>query len=148
MTHHPLDISGTRTVRLVLPITDEDQQALREAGVPIPDPAEVVLLLREASNRERARYGTDMEPGGPAQRDGQGWVTGLLLRRAEPGTDPRVMREVVNGLGPTDTAMLTHAYLTGVLPDPKAAAGAVQATLTGMTNGLLGTLASAGPSPS
>lgn len=148
MTEHPLDITGTRTTALVLPLTPDAVEALTAAGVPVPHPAQVRLLLTEATMRERARFQSDQEPGGPGTADPMGWLTGLLLRRAEPGTDARVIAELLADMGPTDIAMLTHAYVMGVLPDPKVTAQAVQTTLSGMTTGLLGALGSAAPSPS
>lgn len=70
------------------------------------------------------------------------------MKRAVAGTERAVLLEFLKGLGPTQYAMLTHAYLMGVMPDPKLTAGAVQKTLTGSASGLLGALASLAYSPS
>lgn len=145
---NPLDITGTRAERIVFDLSPDAQAALAAAGVPVPEPAQVTLLLREATMRERTQLERDQQKGGRAQTDPLGWLASLLERRAEPGTDPRVLAELVQDFGPTDIAMLVHAYATGVLPDPKVTAAAVQTTLIGTSNGMLAALASAGPSPS
>lgn len=145
---HPLDITGTRATALVLPLSPDAITALAEAGVNVPQPAQVRLLLTESTMRERARFETDQQPGGPAQTDPVNWLADRLMHRAEPGTERAVVLEMLADCTPTDFAMLTHAYVMGVLPDPKATQQAVQMTLTGISNGLLATLASAGPSPS
>lgn len=142
------DFSNTRTMRLVLPITDDDQAALKKAGIPVPNPPQVVLELREANLREIERYNNDQEAGGAAKADPWGWFVGLMLRRAEKGTDQRVLEEVVKGLGRSDIAALTHAYLTGEPSDPKLTGAAMQKTMTGTSGSLLEMLASLVPSPS
>lgn len=145
---NPLDITGTRATALVLPLSPDAVAALTAQNIPVPEGQQVRLLLREATMRERAQFDRDQQDGGAARVDPMRWLGHLLARRAEPSVDNRVFAELVQDLGPTDVAMLSHAYVTGVLPDPKLTAQAMSQTLTGATNGLLAGLASVGLSPS
>lgn len=145
---NPLDITGTRTTSLLLPLSPDAVAALAAQEIAVPESGHVRLLLREATFRERAQFERDQEAGGAARVDPLRWLAHMLARRAEPGTDNRIFNEMVQDFGPTDIAMLTHAYLTGVLPDPKLIAGLVQQTQTGMMESLLTALGSGAPSPS
>lgn len=124
---------------LHLPLPQDTIDALTEAGVPVPEPAEVVLLLREPTMREK--YRLDRDQG--AATDYVEWFAALLMRRAAPGTDERVVRELIQDMSESTMASLTHAYLTGELPDPKLLAQVVGQTLSGMSDSLLTELTSA-----
>lgn len=100
-------------------------------------PEKVVLLLVEPSFREKYRFDREKK----AATDYVAWFTSLLMRRAAPDTDERVIRELIHDMSESAMANLTHAYLTGELPDPKVVGQVVRQTLTGMTGSLLSSLA-------
>lgn len=126
---------------LTLTLSADALDALRELGITDP-PAQVRVTHREASGRERERFQKDQQKGGAALADPNRWVAGLLARRADVA-DERVLLELVRDMGPTEIAQHVAAYHTGVMPDPKVVQKAVSGTLTGMTNRLLGVLATA-----
>lgn len=142
------DLFGLTLNRQELPLSPDDIEALQEKGIPVPDPAVIVFEWREANAREREKYAFQQRKGWKSEEDARAWMADLLMKRAAEGTDRRVLVEFLAGLGVTQSAMLTHAYLMGEMPDPKLTAGAIQKTLTGQTNGLLGALASLVYSPS
>lgn len=135
--------NGENTAELHLPLPAETQAALEEAGIDAP--AEVLLLLREATGRERQAFDAERQTIGvsnPVE-----WVTRLMMRRAAPDTDERVVRELLNDMTETVIAQIVLAYVTGALADPKALLEAVQGTQMQMTNLLLAQLG-AGTLPS
>lgn len=142
------DIFGLTLNRQELPLSAEDIEALQASGVAVPDPAVIVFEWREASACEREKYAAAQRAGWQSEAQSREWLADLLMKRAVAGTERAVLLEFLKGLGPTQYAMLTHAYLMGVMPDPKLTAGAVQKTLTGSASGLLGALASLAYSPS
>lgn len=149
MTDAPrLDITGTHVTPLVLPLSPDAVAALTARDIPVPEGQQVRLLLRDATYRERKQYGIDNDVGGAARTDPMGWMARMLRRRADRDLPLAVFDELLQDMSPTDIAMLSHAYVMGVLPDPKLTAQALSQTLTGATNGLLAGLASAGLSPS
>lgn len=129
-----LDITGVRTNELRLPLPQDTKDALAKKGIEAPD--EVTLYLQEATGRELQRFEQAQAPGGPAQRDTAAFIVDLMMRRAAPGTDVRVLQELVHDMTPTAIAQVTHAYCRGVLPDPKALMAAMT-RLTSQTETLL-----------
>jgi hypothetical protein len=123
--NEPLNLTGRVTLRVVLPIPDETRAALTEQGIDAP--AEIVLNLREGTNRENLRW--DQEKDTLGQTDPLGWTAALILRRAEAGTDERVIRELVNDMAPSVMGQFQQAYLTGRLVDPKAISDATVNTM-------------------
>lgn len=135
-------LNNPKEMRISLP--DETKKVLADKGIPAPD--HIILQLTEATMRERQQF--EKEQKTVAQTDPLGWTKSLIMKRAEPGTDERVVDELIFDMGPSAIASITHAYITGEVPDPNLVAAAVQQTLTGMTNRMLGALASGAQQPS
>ncbi|MFC6591672.1 hypothetical protein ACFP81_06380 [Deinococcus lacus] len=123
-------------MRIALPQDTKD--ALKEKGIEAPD--HITLMLTEATLRERQKFDADQK--GIAVTDPVAWTKSLIMKRAEPGTDERVVDELLLDMGPSAIASISHAYVTGEVPDPKLVAQAVQQTLSGMSRQMLGALAS------
>lgn len=122
-------------IRIALP--ESTRQALEAQGIEAPE--HVVLDLREATLRERQQF--DAEQATEGRTDPTAWVAKLIMRRAKPGTDERVVRELIMDMGPSAIASITHAYIMGEVPDSKLVAQAVQGTLNGLSQQMLGALA-------
>ena len=123
------DITGTHTSELTIPLPERTRQALADQGIEAPEA--VVLHLREATFEEQEEFQRSKE-------DPEAFVR-MMMNRAAPGTDERVMRQLLRAATYSTTATLTAAYLTGELPDPKVVREAVRSAMrTGMT----------GPTPS
>lgn len=135
--------------RITLPADTKD--ALREKGVK-DIPEAVILHLQEATSRERSRFTQRQEVGFGSDAESQEWLASLIMRRAAEGTDPVVVRELVNDLQPTQISQFMFAYISGEAgEDPKVLEQMAQATknLTlKMALPILETLAQAGLSPS
>ena len=102
---------------LRLPLPDDTRAALLAQDIEPPE--FVLLLLRQATPREVQQLAAmQMSPpnSGP---EAAHWMVQLLMRRAAPGTDERVVREVVNDMTPSAMTTFTFAYTEGRLPDPK-----------------------------
>lgn len=141
-----LDLTGSAYTEIRVPVSSDAREELTRQGVDAPE--YITLRMRDASVRERENLARDQQKGGRAETDTYQWFTALLMRRAAPGTDERVVAELVKDMGGSDMARFMAAYLSGNFPDPKATAQVVSTTLNGMTNNLLGLLSSAVPSPS
>lgn len=122
-------------------VIDQAAQEGREVqpGELVDIPDKVVLLLREATMREKYRFERDQK----AATDYHTWLTGILMRRAAPGTDERVVRELIVDMTESTVATLIHAYQTGEMPDPKLLGQVVSQTLSGMAGSLLTNLSNA-----
>lgn len=139
-----LDLPGLAITNLDLKLPDDTKEALREQGIEPPD--FVRLELREATPREKKAFERDQQKGGRAEKDTYNWLTSLLMRRAGPGTDERVVSELLLDMTDTLTASLTYAYLKGELPDPKVIGPLVAKTRNGLTNLVMKAVAGALPS--
>jgi len=119
------------TLSLVLPSTTKE--VLTAQGITAPDA--VVLELREATMRERQQFEKDQTRS--AQQDPVSWMTHMVMARAEQGTDRRVVQELVADMTPTDFALVTAAYLQGIVPDVATTAAAVRRATGGFTSQLI-----------
>lgn len=118
------DITGTHTSELTIPLPEQTRKALEGQGIEAP--AAVVLHLREATFEEQEEFERSKENPEVFVR--------MMLSRAAPGTDERVVRQLLRAATYSTTATLTAAYLTGELPDPKVVREAVKTAIrTGMT---------------
>ena len=115
-----IELGGVSNVMLKLPVRADAREALTEAGVK-DIPAFIALHVRQASMRERTKFEATQEK---LAADPAAWAADLIARRAEEGTDPRVIAEVAADLGPTEIAQLMYAFTQGeVITDPKALEG-------------------------
>lgn len=148
MTQTPLDITGTVTKLLRLPLTDDTREALSSQGVAAPE--FVTLHLRAATLREREQFEQRQKDPPTTTEATYEWVAQLLQRRATTGTDPRVLKELAKDLMPSQIAQLSYAYIDGeAIDDPKVQAGLahlVTRQTTAMARPVLEHLASAAPS--
>ena len=119
------DITGTHTSELTIPLPERTRQALADQGIEAPDA--IILHLREATFEEQDEF--------QRSREDPEFLVQMLMNRAAPGTDERVVRQLLRAATYSTIATLTAAYLTGELPDPKVVQEAVRATMrTGMTS--------------
>lgn len=139
------------TVMQRIPLPQDTKEALRERGVEnIPEA--VILHLQEATSRELERFNQRQEVGFGSDAESQEWLASLIMRRAEAGTDPVVVRELVRDLQPTQISQFMFAYLSGEAgEDPKVLeelAKANRSLILKMALPVLKTLAQADPLPS
>ncbi|GGN32249.1 hypothetical protein [Deinococcus daejeonensis] len=117
------DITDTETKPFNIPLPQSVKDALKAEDITAPE--KVVMQLREATLEER-------QGANSFTSDVEGAVH-MIMARAEPGTDERVVRALARKLTPSSVGVITAAYLTGEYPDPKAVAARVQeATRIGM----------------
>lgn len=125
-----------------LPVSPEAREALTAAGEPhIPEV--VILHLREATGRELTRLELAQVQGGVAHTDPYGFTAELIRRRASEPVSEAVAREVAQDLTPTELGELVWAYREGRRDPTGKVAGAVRATLTGLSDRMLSALGSA-----
>lgn len=144
-------IPGMKTTMLRLELPADTREALVEQGItPVPD--HVILRLQAATSRERDRYAQRQSIGFKTEGEEQEWVTDLLMRRVEEGTQRIVVRELVRDLQPTQITLLLYAYVSGeAVEDPKAVeaiAQTMKSRMQMMALPILETLALAGRLPS
>lgn len=136
-----VNISGEITQTLILPVSEEAKEALEKTGITAPD--EVTLELREATLRERERLDQRQRGGdfdGPAALEN---MAALLAQRADCSAP--VLAEVLKDATQPMLASLFTAYITGELPDPKAAAALLRKTQSGLLTQMMQQLAASEP---
>ncbi|GBF05843.1 hypothetical protein DAERI_060103 [Deinococcus aerius] len=142
MTQH-IDIIGAAARPVRLTLTEEAREELRKAGLENP-PADLVFYMQELSERQRERFTRESQS--LSEND---LLLTVMRRTAAPGTDERALAEMIRDMRPTQRAQFLGAYGNGgLVPDPKATAGAVARMTAEMTDRLLGQLGSGEPSPS
>lgn len=148
---NPLDITGTRTTPIVFTLSPEAVAALAAQEISVPAGSIVRILLREPTQRQKEQFSRDQEEGGRFRTDFEEWFLDETQRRLDQPLARQVLKEWRRDLSDTDMALLVQAYMSGVVPDPKAVqvtADLIHRTRTGIVSELLGTLAGGGPSPS
>ncbi|MFB9994074.1 hypothetical protein ACFFLM_19125 [Deinococcus oregonensis] len=145
----PLDITGTHTKMLRLPVTDDTREALAEREIVAPE--FVILHLREATFREREKFTQMQQAKNTTEAQYMEWLASLILRRTAEPLDPVVVAEFIRDLHPTQITQLTYAYISGeAIEDPKAQEALAQVvknqTMT-MTMPVLAALANVAPLP-
>lgn len=115
MTTLTLDITGASCPDLCLPVPEHAKARLADQGV-TDIPESVTLHLREASIGEATEL-SRREAVARAQSDGQAFLTDLMMSRATPGTDRRVIEALVYVMAPSAAAKITHACVNGNLPN-------------------------------
>lgn len=145
----PLDITGTQTKMLRLPVTDDTREALAEQGVETPE--FVVLHLHEASFREREKFNQMQGRKNVTDAQYMEWLATLITRRTAEPLDPVFVQEFVKDLQPTQMTLLMYAYISGeAIDDPKAQTALAQVvknqTMTA-ARPVLEALVNAAPSP-
>lgn len=102
-----------------IPLPQDTRDALAEKGVQnIPEA--VILHVQEATGREGEHWKQRQEVGFATDAEMKDWLASLVMRRAAEGTDPVVVRELVNDLRPTQISQFFMAYLHGEAgEDPK-----------------------------
>ena len=104
-------LSTPNAMRIALPQTTKD--TLTAQGIDAPEC--VVLQLTEATLRERKEY--DAAQKVQAVSDPIAWTKSLIMKRAEEGTDERVVDELIWDLGPSAIASISHLELATVAVD-------------------------------
>jgi len=126
-----------RTSRVTLTLPAATTEELRKQGIEAP--AEVHFLFCECNYRERQAFEKGQSEVGHG--DPSAWVAGLLMSRAETGTDPRVVQELVYDMSPSTVAVMLTGYLQGELPDQDQVATVLANTSRQLTDVLLQELA-------
>lgn len=148
---NPLDITGTRVTPIVFTLSPEAVAELAAQEVKAPANGIIRILLREPTQRQKEQFELDRAEGGRIQLDFEAWLLDETQRRLEGEVDQRVLKEWRRDLSNTDVALLMQAYMSGVVPDPKAVqatAGLIHKTQNGIVTEFLATLVDGAPLPS
>ncbi|MFC6803912.1 hypothetical protein ACFQDE_21040 [Deinococcus caeni] len=132
-----LNIGTTACGVLTLVLPPVTKEVLTAQGITAPDT--VTLELREATMRERQQFEKDQAE--VARQNPVPWMTQMVMARAEAGTDQKVVQELVADMTPTDFALVTAAYLQGIVPDVDTTAAVVRRATGGLTSQLMNGLA-------
>ncbi|MFC4426203.1 hypothetical protein [Deinococcus navajonensis] len=114
------DITATEIKPLTIPLPATVKAALTAQEIDAPE--QIVMHLQEATLEERRLPSL-------VQDDVEGVVM-MVMARAEEGTDERVVRELAKKMTASSVAVITAAYLTGELPDPKVVQAQVRRAMT------------------
>lgn len=134
-----IDLTGRPTLHITLKLTGDMKAALAQREVPAPE--YVVLVMREATFREKHKFETEIK--GKMLEDPVAWNAALLKSRCESDLPLAVFEELVWGMTETTLSQLQAAYMTGVLADPLLVSRAVTAARQQLSNAGLNALLNA-----
>lgn len=138
-----VDLRGRTTLKLVLQLGADTIEALQERGMDAP-PKQVVLHLRESTERERRKFFETKDE--LVAADPVAFMANLLKRRCPDDLPMMVFEEMVLDMGETTIAQLQEAYLSGRLVDPKVMRAAVEVVRNQLANATINAI-SEGPLP-